>query len=985
MKVSSLRWQTPLLTALMLGTLAMLGWSLFFHGDATADRFMPHEHCYLLKPGLILLHGLSDLLIGISYVAISATLTYLVLRARQEIPFHWMMLAFATFIVACGATHFMEVFTLRTPDPPYWMAGDLKLVTAFASLATALVLPPLVPKILQLLGEARLSTDRAAALQKAHVELAAALERVQQLDQLKTNFFANISHELRTPVTLIVGPVDHLLAQPALDAEARGDLLMIRRNAVLLQKHVNDLLDVSRIEAGKMRVNYRSTDLAQLVRLVGSYFSSSSVRPLDLTIEGPETLPAELDPGKIERVLLNLVSNAYKFTPDGGVVKVTLTQELSEVEIVVEDNGPGVPPELRESIFERFNQGLTPTSRGGAGTGLGLSIVREFVELHLGTVRVRDGAGEGAAFVVRLPLRAPAGAEVLPAEEAPLGALQASALPRLMLPPFQTGEVLRATPQEPGGLPHVVLAEDNPDMSEHIRRTLAGEFRLTITRDGAAALAAAEAQAPDLILSDLMMPGMNGEALLLAVRAHPRLAGVPVILLTARADEEVRLHLLRSGAQDFLLKPFAAEELRARVRNLVTTKQVRDTLQLALSTQEHDLARLAQELMQRARDLEQARDVAEAANHAKDRFLAVLSHELRTPLTPALALAIDLDQQVETDPQEVRRGLGIIRRNIELEARLIDDLLDITRVARGKLELQLSEVDAHRSIRDAVEMCQAEFERKGCILNVSLTAARSHVQADASRLLQIFWNLLLNAVKFTPSTGRVSVRSSNPAAGALLIEVADSGVGISPDAMPRIFEAFEQGERQITREFGGLGLGLAVVKGLVDAHGGTIRARSEGVGKGSAFELELAAVDAPDVPAASPAKAAHDSAPSHSLHILLVEDHEDTRHAMSKLLTRWGHTVEAAGTVREALAQADAAHFNLLVSDLGLPDAHGAELMEELRRRGHGMPGIAVSGFGMEADVQRSRAAGFQQHLTKPVAAQQLKALLEELARHAED
>lgn len=978
MKTSSFGRTPVVLGALGFATLGVLAWSLFLRGGADGP-FMPHAHCYLLQRGLILLHGISDFLIGLSYVAISGTLTYLVLRARKEIPFHWMMLAFATFIVACGATHFMEVWTLQTPNPPYWFSGNLKAVTAFASLTTALLLPPLVPKILRLLEEARLSFDRKQALESAHEELERAHERVKQLDQLKTNFFANISHELRTPVTLIVGPVDHLLEHDGFSASARGELQVIRRNALLLHKHVNDLLEISRIEAGKMQVRYVRTDLAKLVRIVASYFSSSSVRPLDLQLHCPESVPLEADAEKIERVLLNLISNAYKFTPDGGIVTVTVGADAGEVSLVVDDSGPGVPPALRESIFERFHQGENPTSRGGTGTGLGLSIVREFTELHGGTVAVGDSPAGGASFRLRLPQRAPADREVRPEESSDRTSFYRS---ETMLPlrPSATKAEHLVPADDREELPLVLLVEDNVDMSEHIQRTLGGEFRLMMAPDGAAALRLAHERQPDLILSDLMMPGMGGDELLAEVRRDPRLADVPMVLLTARADDEVRLNLLRSGAQDFVLKPFGAEELRVRVRNLVTTKQVRDTLQNELDSQEQDLARLAKEVTVRARELERAKDTAERANRAKDQFLAVLSHELRTPLTPALATAMNLESEPITDAVELRKSLRVIRRNIELEARLIDDLLDITRIARGKLQLLVGDVDAHEAIRHAAEMCQSEIVHKGSQVELDLRAERHYVRADSPRLLQIIWNLLLNAVKFTPERGRIVIRTSDTPLGKLRIEVSDSGIGIDPAVMTRIFEPFEQGEQSVTRRFGGLGIGLAVVKGLVDAHGASIEVSSEGHGAGATFRVEFETIDPPPAPATPPSEPeAPRPRTTHPLRILLVEDHKDTRHAMERLLTRWGHTVTTAGTLGEARQVAAEAPFDLLVSDLGLPDGHGTTLMEELRASGRLREGIAISGFGMEEDIRRSHEAGFSDHLTKPIAAQRLRAIVEQI------
>src|SRR5882724_2457028 len=255
----------------------------------SSEGFMPHGHCFLWRPGLIWLHVSADVLIGLSYVAISLTLAYLVHRARRDIPFHWMLLAFGTFIIACGATHFMEVWTLWVPV--YWFAGDVKLLTAAASVATAVVLPALVPRALALIETAKTSEDRKAKLEVAHLELAGVYERLKELDTLKTQFFANVSHELRTPLALIVGPTEKLLAAGGLDDRQRHDLEVVGRNARTLLKHVNDLLDVAKLEAGKMAPSYARGDLARLVRLVAGHFDGlGEERRIGFSVEAPDAV-----------------------------------------------------------------------------------------------------------------------------------------------------------------------------------------------------------------------------------------------------------------------------------------------------------------------------------------------------------------------------------------------------------------------------------------------------------------------------------------------------------------------------------------------------------------------------------------------------------------------------------------------------------------------------------------------------------------------
>ncbi len=336
----------------------------------------------------------------------------------------------------------------------------------------------------------------------------------------------------------------------------------------------------------------------------------------------------------------------------------------------------------------------------------------------------------------------------------------------------------------------------------------------------------------------------------------------------------------------------------------------------------------------------------------------------------------------------------MIRRNIELEARLIDDLLDLTRIARGNVRLELAAVDAHKVMENVIDTCRHEVDAKRLRLDAGLKAAQSCVRADRARLQQVLWNILQNAVKFTPSGGTITVRSWNadgPEAGqrasgnhsdrptsrsALCIEIADTGVGIPPEVLPRIFDAFEQGEVIRARRYGGLGLGLAICKTLVEMQGGTIAAESQGPGRGTTLRVQLP-VHCEQPAAPLPKPPTQDA--SRALRILLVEDHETTAALMTRLLKMMHHDVQPAGNVRDALKLADQGRFDLVISDIGLPDGTGADLMRELRQR-HGLNGIALSGYGMERDIRNSLEAGFSAHLVKPVSVSQLEAALREVS-----
>jgi PAS domain S-box-containing protein len=377
-----------------------------------------------------------------------------------------------------------------------------------------------------------------------------------------------------------------------------------------------------------------------------------------------------------------------------------------------------------------------------------------------------------------------------------------------------------------------------------------------------------------------------------------------------------------------------------------------------------------------AEELKRMKEVAESANRAKDHFLAVLSHELRTPLTPVLTTIQLLDRRTDL-PADLREPLAMIRRNVALEARLIDDLLDLTRIARGKLELYFQPVDVHELLRQVLEICEPDIQTQRIGVTLELLAQRRQVQADPARLQQVLWNLLKNAVKFTPDGGHVEVATSDGADGTVRVRIADTGIGIEAGMLPQIFDAFEQGGQDVTRLFGGLGLGLAISKALVDLHGGAIAAESGGRGLGATFTLSLAAT-APAAASTSPLPAPATEAQSPAgLRILLVEDHADTREALSELLRMYGHDVAVAGSIAAALAAAGAGHFDLVVSDLGLPDGSGLDLMPQIRALApYELKGICLTGYGMEEDIRKSREAGFLAHLTKPVNFQELAAVL---------
>jgi signal transduction histidine kinase len=367
------------------------------------------------------------------------------------------------------------------------------------------------------------------------------------------------------------------------------------------------------------------------------------------------------------------------------------------------------------------------------------------------------------------------------------------------------------------------------------------------------------------------------------------------------------------------------------------------------------------------RRLTEAERTARVASQAKDQFIAILSHELRTPLTPVLAAVTALHGRQDL-PEHLHRICEMVRRNVQTEARLIDDLLDVTRITQRKMRLDRQPTDVHELVRDTLEMLGPDIAAKHLTVGVFLEAERHNAAADAVRLKQVFWNLLRNAVKFTPEGGRIEVRSWNNVstrAPSLHVEVSDNGAGFDPNAVSRLFEPFEQGEGT-TERHGGLGLGLAICRGVMELHGGTIAASSPGPGRGARFVIDIDAIDRVAAPVPAPPPVAdHPTSQGHHPRILLVEDDPDTAEMLGELLEEAGYEVHRVRSAKAAMAS-DLDNVDLVISDIGLPEVSGLDMMRDLRRT-HPIKGVALSGYGTEADIAASEEAGFSAHLTKPV------------------
>ncbi len=1324
---------------------------------------------------------------------------------------------------------------------------------------------------------------------RAYAEERRRAEALAELDRAKTDFFSNVSHEFRTPLTLMLGPLEELLSEnrgAALPEPVRLQLEVAHRNSLRLLKLVNSLLDFSRIEAGRIQASFEPVNLAELTTELAAVFRAAiekaGLRFVVACEPAPE--PAYVDRDMWEKIVFNLLSNAYKFTQRGEIL-VHLETLPDRFVLRVRDTGTGIAAEHHGDVFKRFQRIENSFSRTHEGSGIGLALVKDLAVLHGGEVALESELGAGSTFIVSIPR----GRAHLPAEriggsrELASTAVRGEAFVEESLRWIRDAAKPATTPVQTasGPRPRVLVADDNADMREYIARLLSANYDVRTAADGEEALEIARRWKPDLVLTDVMMPVMDGIALTKALRANRATQLTPVVLLSARAGEEARIEGMDTGADDYVTKPFGSRELLARVgahvhlakvrresavrvsaaegryraifeqasvgifecdltgrivranaalarllgfseeellgrnwRELVPAEdlptgeavaaklargeepsfsgewrfrrkdgsegwmdvfatvvlaeggrpgrglgvvidaterkraaaKLRETeerfrtaadnapvlvwmtdaakrcvwcnrpwlefvgrtleeeldqgwranvhpddegrtwatfekafagresfsleyrlrrhdgeyrwhlsrgvpreeggefagyigscvdiedrrkaeqamhasrnaerarrqelevltqvapagiwmahdaectrvtgnatayammrvapgenmavradtviatrkielfrngkrisenelpLQKAIRTKQpvvnedfefrfpdgtstwvygsgtpllaedgsvrgavcimvdvterqqaeralrkseeqlrlvtdHASVFLAQldhhhryrfvnrsyaerygmspqeivgkhvaevagpEAYERARDqmdralagervefemeipirgarrwghivfvpertadgvitglvvvltditqrkraeteLERARDEAVAASRAKDDFLAALSHELRTPLSPVLLLASEAatDDQL---PPRTRADFDTIRKSVELEARLIDDLLDLTRITRGKLALDRRPTDLATVVGDALATVRAEFAAKHIELTVLPPAEPQQVLGDSVRLQQVFWNILKNALKFTPMSGRVRIESRvERERGKVVVEISDTGIGITPAELERVFEAFAQGDHAGhggSHRFGGLGLGLAISRRVVELHHGQISAKSDGRDHGATFrvELPLLGTEAPrgvqpsaigGVPVATPR--------GRIGRILLVEDHAATRAALEHLLVRRRYEVRSAASATEARELARAGEFDLLISDIGLPDGTGYELMAEFRDR-LGLKGIALTGYGMEEDVARSRAAGFLQHLTKPVRMQALDAALE--------
>ena len=919
-------------------------------------------------------------------------------------------------------------------------------------------------------------------------------EALAELDRAKTSFFSNVSHEFRTPLTLLLGPLRESL-EAAADPVERERLRLAHRNAMRLEKLVNVLLDFSRIEAGRLQATFEPTDLSGLTAdLAGSFRSACEKAGLALLVDcEPLVAPVYVDRDMWEKIVLNLLSNAVKFTFEGQIA-VSVHATASNAILSIRDTGTGIDEQDLPRIFDRFYRVDRARARTHEGTGIGLALVQELVHLHGGTVSVASVRDAGTTFTVSMPMglaHLPAGriarrAAPEPAASGRQDRYADEALEWLAesAPVRSKLDVSRA---------RVLLADDNADMRKYLSGLLGTRFDVESVCDGEAALEAIRRRPPDLVVTDVMMPHVDGFELVQRLRADDGLRTIPVLLLTARAGEDARVEGLQGGADDYVTKPFSSRELLARVgaaielsrmrqRNVdahragearfremadnapmmvwvteadgtcsflskswydftgqtpgtaigpgwseaihpedrqaavalfeaacASRERVRGEYRLRRADGEYRWAidtavprfapdgeflgfigsviditdrKDAEDRREQALEAERtARAEAERVNRMKDEFLATLSHELRAPLNAIVGWS-ELLAEDALDLPETRRALASIERHARAQAHMIEELLDMNRITTGKIHLHVEPLVLADIVEQAVQAFAPTADAKGVRLLTAIDPGSGPVLGDPERLRQVFSNLLANAVKFTPPGGNIQV-SVHQSARSAVLTVTDTGEGIEAGFVPYVFDRFSQGDATTTRAQPGLGLGLSIVKGLVELHGGEVEASSPGRDLGATFTVSLplaAGAARPYRQALQPAgKTVPERSPLPSLdgiRILVVDDDADAREPIERILTRARAAVVTANSAAEARAILRRERFDLLVSDVGMPVEDGCELIRSIRAlpssEGGDVQAVALTAYARPEDRQRALRAGFQMHIAKPVAQAEL-------------
>lgn len=625
--------------------------------------------------------------------------------------------------------------------------------------------------------------QRAQEIQVVNKQLQDANSHLALLDQMKTQFFANISHELRTPLMLILGPIDILL-QDKLGPDHIKKIHLMKENTLLLLKHVNDLLDIAKFDSDRLKINYYNVDFVLLIKKILSLFAADiQAKGLHISCSFPKQLSMQMDSEKIERVILNLLSNAIKCTPSHGTICLKLYKRKNHAEFSIEDDGPGIPAKFREVIFERFFQ-LEESMRHSTGTGLGLAIAKDFIKLHQGTIKVHQAKLGGALFVMQIPLNAPT--EHLVHSEQPIQ--RTIEVPRIVNKQHEIA-AMQLNTEGHVNLPLILVVEDNLAMNEFLCELLSNDYRIACAQDGKEGLDKAIQLHPQIIISDIMMPKMNGIEMVHAIRQHSSLLSTPIMIVTAKADDELCVRMLQEGAQDYMIKPFSTEEFKARIANLILVKHAEDEL---------------------------------------ERFVYLASHDLKSPLPAIEHLVSWIEEDVgnQLTPQS-RKYLSFLRKRTYRMSNLLDGLLKYAQA--GTIHSPVEKINFPDLVNTVAHEVEAANDFNICCEHCAFT-----VEAEKKPLHEVIYELVDNSVKhhhLHKGHIQVGVVEQND---YYEFFVADDGPGIELVYQDRIFQLFQTLQpRDIVES---CGVGLSIAKKIIEAQGGSICVKSD-KNQGSVFHF----------------------------------------------------------------------------------------------------------------------------------------------------
>lgn len=786
------------------------------------------------------------------------------------------------------------------------------------------------------------------------------------------NFLSHAVRELGELAAAIAAPAGSLLSYSSnLTDRQRTQAQSAAKHAAILRRRAWGVERMRLLQDGRLSLSYARVDMVELARLLGGKFDTVAARlGTRWQMHLPETVEVEVDPAVMEHILLNLFVHAFKTAERGGEIDCRFGADGGDGRIELRLR----PFQGQPSSARLQETGTVPAESFADGMA---------VELAAGLVRRLGGTismaldGPGVAYLVRFPLRAPGDQRVRNLAR-PYALATDALLVQGAIEELDEEPVVGLAPLEDSRQrPLVLVVEDEGSVTELISDALDVEFRVVSASDGREGLDRAVELKPDLIIADLGLPGMSGEEMIDAIRRRPELDRIPIVVLSGNTNASLRVKLLREGVQDYVTKPVAVEELLARTRNQAMIKRTRDILEDDLRVTSTTLEDLARRVAIQKREFE-------TGNRLRDEFVATLSHDLRTPLT-SIHGWVRLLQTQQLDQTIRSQALGSIERNVRALTASIEELLDLSRIVTGKVDLDVDLVELNPILASAVEEVRIAAEAKDVAIRTVFDPTSRMVLGDAGRLKQVAGHLIGNAVKFAKPGGSVEV-SLTPLRSQVEIQVRDDGAGISPDFLPHVFDSFRQADGSTTRVYPGLGLGLAIVKALVELHGGTVEARSDGVGQGSCFMIRLP-VFSSGRPASGPGTETFQfpetSDDLEGLKVLLVEDDPDTRSFLTVLLEQSQARVRAYAEADPAIDAFREWCPDVLIFDIGLPRKDGYELVDEIRKRetGPAVPAIALTAYTTTEDRERALAAGFQTHVSKPIDPEELVRIIQSLAR----